>query len=745
MSLFEELKRRNVFRVGIAYAISAWVLLQIADLVIDNIVAPDWVMHVLMLLVGLGFIVALVIAWAYEMTPEGIKKEADVDRTKSVTHETSKKLDKITLAALGVVVVLVLADRFIAKPDNVDPQNSHTATSAEKGPDTFSGENMPTLSDTTDQKLYPAPVSEKSIAVLPFANMSDDASNEFFADGISEEILNALAQVKGLKVAGRTSAFAFKGRNEDLRTIGEALGVNHVLEGSVRKAGNTVRVTAQLIQVSDGFHLWSNTWDRELTDIFAIQDEIAGAILKQLKAELIDGQSIASDRVDPIIYEKYLLAKQRPYSRTTLDLEIAANLLKEATEADPTFAAAWAQRAIATALLADDDYGTIPKAQAQRDMKQYLDKALEIDENQAEALAGMGLYYNNQPGGASVVQKGIPYLERALELNPTLIDASNWLQMAYIGLERDGDSLRILEQMFNRDPLYKPGTANLVYAYSLRGQTEAANRVIERVRPYIRDEAWVARFEANILSLAGRFGEAYEKAVFGSQKDPDNPQAQLSLEFVLLGLGMNEELAALENSSPFFGQAALSRLGRVEEGLRYAQNWSDRLGAPGFMIYYYHTSSQAQKLVDFVESRWPDLEVFSTEFPANPGFGYADMYQLAYAYAQTGNLVKYEQALSLARDAHDLAIEKGYDTRFTQMAEVSYWAIAGDTNKALDHLQRALDIGASFPLSDIALFPEYQDLKAEPKFRQLTVRAHEQFNQQRVLAGLEPIDPESGP
>jgi len=291
VSFFEELKRRNVFRVGIAYGVAAWVLLQIVDLVLDNVEAPDWVMDVFMMIVVLGFIVALVIAWAYEMTPEGIKKESDVVRNESVTHHTAKKLDVITLGAIGVLVLFMVVDRFV-----LDPSNEVVQPGSE-----------PALVNDAEPALNAVvKTPEKSIAVLPFTNMSDDPSNEFFADGISEEILNALAKVKELKVAGRTSAFAFKGRNEDLRKIGEALGVNHILEGSVRKAGNTVRVTAQLIQVSDGFHLWSETFDRELTDIFAIQDEIANAILDAMKTELLDGQSIASFEVDPTVYEKYL-------------------------------------------------------------------------------------------------------------------------------------------------------------------------------------------------------------------------------------------------------------------------------------------------------------------------------------------------------------------------------------------------------------------------------------------------------
>jgi TolB-like protein/lipoprotein NlpI len=679
------------------------------------------------MVVAIGFVAALVISWAYEMTPEGIKKEADVDRSQSITTDTGRKMDRIIIGFLAVAVVLLLADRFMAKPTGDDSQPASPAISA--------AEPVPGLEDA----IIDTP--EKSIAVLPFTNMSEDASNEFFADGISEEILNALAKVRELKVAGRTSAFAFKGRNEDLREIGEALGVNHILEGSVRKAGNTVRVTAQLIQVSDGFHLWSETFDRELTDIFAIQDEIAGAILAAMKAELLEGQSITSDRVDPIQYGKYLLARQRIYTRNRLDLESAVDLLKEVTETEPGFAAAWAQRAIATLLLSGLGYETIPRAEASLLAKQYVDRALEIDSNQPEALAGMGLYYTHLQAGISTCENAIPYLERALELNPSLIDASNWLQGCYYRMGRAHDVQRILEGMFDRDPLYTTGTFNLILNFANMGQIDESYRVFKQVRPYIRDENWLMRAESLMLAIEGRFGQAYKNTLMFAQKDPDDQRTQRWLGVSMNALGMNEEVLA-QKYTTYSPQklSALLRLGRVEEGLRLAQDQSDRNGNPSLMIQYYHSTAQPGKLVDYIEARWPELEKFAAEFPPVVGAGHSNMYRLAFAYSQVRDDVKYQQALTLARAAQDRELD--FITVFTQMAEASYWAIARDPEKALDHLQLALDKGRAFPLSDIDLLPEFQELKSEPRFRQLSLRAHEQFNEQRIIAGLEPIEPE---
>ena len=255
MSLFNELKRRNVFRVGIAYIVMAWLVLQVADVILNNITAPGWVFHVLLLFLAIGFPFAVFFAWAFELTPEGLKKEKDVDRSKSVTRITARKLDYVVIAVLVLALAYFTFDKFVLDP-------------------------------LRDAELVQATTADKSIAVLPFVNMSNDPEQEYFSDGISEELLNVLAQFPGLQVAARTSAFQFKGQNRDIAGIAKQLHVNHVLEGSVRKAGNRLRITAQLIDADSGFQLWSETYDRELDDIFAIQDEISAAIGDALMIEL---------------------------------------------------------------------------------------------------------------------------------------------------------------------------------------------------------------------------------------------------------------------------------------------------------------------------------------------------------------------------------------------------------------------------------------------------------------------------
>jgi len=223
MGFVDELQRRNVFRVAVAYIVSAWLVLQVADVVINNIGAPEWVFSVFMLAGGLLFLPILFFSWAYELTPEGVKREAEVDRTQSITSNTGRKLNLITIAMLVAVVGFVLIKDNLPSEDSIDSASSDVA-----------GEVVVTL------------VDDKSIAVLAFDDLSPGGDQAFFAEGLSEEILNVLAQVPGLKVAGRTSSFAFTGRDTDLREIGETLNVAHILEGSVRKAGDRLRVTASV-------------------------------------------------------------------------------------------------------------------------------------------------------------------------------------------------------------------------------------------------------------------------------------------------------------------------------------------------------------------------------------------------------------------------------------------------------------------------------------------------------------------
>ncbi|MCO4812923.1 MAG: hypothetical protein KC572_15085 [Gammaproteobacteria bacterium] len=255
MSLFQELKRRNVIRVAIAYSVIAWVLAQVAEFAFENFGAPDWVLKSVVVILLLGLPIAIVFAWAFEMTPEGIKREKEVDRSQSITPQTGKKLDRVIIAVLVVALAWFAWDKF-GNPAEPAP----TATEAS--------------------------VSDKSVAVLPFVAMSSGPDDEFFADGMTEEILNSLAQLPELLVTARTSAFSFKGQDIPIQEIAEVLGVQHVVEGSVRRSGERLRVTAQLIRANDGFHLWSETFDSTSEDMIEVQENIAEEIAVALEVVL---------------------------------------------------------------------------------------------------------------------------------------------------------------------------------------------------------------------------------------------------------------------------------------------------------------------------------------------------------------------------------------------------------------------------------------------------------------------------
>jgi TolB-like protein len=296
IGFFRELKRRNVVRVGIAYVVIAWLAVEVGGVLFETFGTPDWVLKTVIVLIGIGFPFALLFAWAFEITPEGVKKTRDVPVSTSVTGSTGRKLDFVIIAALVVALGYFIWER--QSRDLAAPIESEQL--AEEQP----------AGSAVESAEAEAPVINRSIAVLPFVNMSSDTEQEWFADGLTEEILNSLARTPDLLVAARTSSFGYKGSSESIPTIASELGVDHVLEGSVRKGGDRLRVTAQLIRADDGFHLWSETYDRTPDDVIAIQEEIAIEIATALETAM-DPQALAEmmsagTRSVPA-YEAYLL------------------------------------------------------------------------------------------------------------------------------------------------------------------------------------------------------------------------------------------------------------------------------------------------------------------------------------------------------------------------------------------------------------------------------------------------------
>lgn len=298
MSFINELKRRNVVRMALLYAVASWVVLQIADVLFEPLGVPPWAFRLVLGLLLIGFPFALIFSWVFELTPTGLKRTPQVDPAQSTVQQSGQRMNLLIVLLLVIAIAGVVADRFI--PESSEPAATAVAAKA-------AGE---AANAVTDVRGEPAG-AENTIAVLPFVNMSGDPENEYFSDGLSEELMNTLVRIGGLRVTGRTSSFAFKGENRDLREIGSILNVAHVLEGSVRKAGKQVRITAQLIKTSDGYHLWSDTFDRELNDIFAIQEEIAGQVTQALQVTLLgegttpDPSLLLTNR-DPKAYEEFL-------------------------------------------------------------------------------------------------------------------------------------------------------------------------------------------------------------------------------------------------------------------------------------------------------------------------------------------------------------------------------------------------------------------------------------------------------
>ncbi len=328
MSLYAELRRRNVFRMAGLYLVGAWLIVQVAETLLPAFGVPAWVLRAVIILLALGFVPALVFSWIYELTPQGLQRDSASAVEPGAVAQTARKLDVAVLVLATLAIGLFAYDRL-----------------SERGSESLSGREVGAPTSASGPESDSDPLS-RSLAVLPFANMSPDADNEYFADGISEELLNVLSRLGSLKVASRTSAFAFKGKDKSVREIARELGVAHVVEGSVRKQGQRVRITAQLIDARTDQHLWSDTYDRELTDIFAVQEEIAQAISGALGTALglesgLGKVQVPQATADLAAYETYLRGRQLLHQRGD-SLLTARALLEDAVARDPKFAQAWA-------------------------------------------------------------------------------------------------------------------------------------------------------------------------------------------------------------------------------------------------------------------------------------------------------------------------------------------------------------------------------------------------------------------
>jgi TolB-like protein/Tfp pilus assembly protein PilF len=453
---FAELKRRRVFRVMAVYGAVAFVILQVADIALPGLGLPEWTITLILALTLLGFPFAVVLAWAFDMTPEGMQRTADAtpaELSQIIGAPASQRWPAGVLALVGITALL-------AGAWYVGRQSAPASAAA------------PTAGAV-------AGVSSASIAVLPFVNMSSDPEQEYFSDGISEELLNLLAKIPGLEVAARTSSFSYKGKDVKVADVARELNVAHVLEGSVRKSGNQVRITAQLIKADDGFHMWSETWDRSLDDIFKIQDEIAADVVEQLKLTLL-GEAPTAEAADPRAYALYLQARQLSRQNTAEGFEQSIVLFERALEIDPEYAAAWS--GIAASYRRQGSSDLRPIDEAFELARQAATSALEIDPEHGPSYAVLGRIASDSRDLAS----GARYLERALRMDPTNPDIVFEAAVLAMNIGRVDKAIALGEYVTARDPVNPAGHFNLGLAYRSAGrlnQAEASFRTSNSLSP----------------------------------------------------------------------------------------------------------------------------------------------------------------------------------------------------------------------------------------------------------------------
>lgn len=672
MSLFSELRRRNVFRVAAAYLVVGWLLTEVASTLLPMFGAPDWVARALVIVIAIAFVPLMIFSWAYELTPEGLKRESQVNRDESITWRTGRKLDIVTITAVIAGIAFLAWSRM--------------------------SPNVP----ATIVDIPAAGPEVTSVAVLPFVNMSGNSENEYFSDGLTETLLHMLAQVPELRVAARTSSFAFKGQDKDIREIALALRVAHVLEGSVQRAGDRVRITAQLIRANDGFHVWSENYDRTLDDIFGIQDEIATMVGNSLSDSLLgvrnkEIEGVATTNVSA--YDLYLQALAELAKGSYGSLQAAEGLLKDALSKDPDFLDAKTELA-----------------------RNYLDQMLtglaSIDEAvpAVEALAGQVLA--KRPGHARTTATLIwakdyrSFFAGDLGVIETSVDALRDLTIAEPGelepklvharylsfLRRDEEALLQLQEARELDPL------NPEIFYEM-GFVNSRSRNYEAARIALLRSLELEPAQPNVHGMLGEIGRATGDGVgalrhdlLAIKVDPEDHEIPALVAQYLYQLGLIEDgdrfrarVNAIAPTSEIARQTELLRsiyaddedaslaLARriVEEdiGNRHG-GW---ISAAEHLLWTETRRGNAQSVLEYFESRVPGFSDFDA--PSIPQKALAARTRALGAWRETKSQ---EELMQLVGRAYAPFEKSGFSFADAPLAHVSVLALSGDTDAAIE-------------------------------------------------------------
>ncbi len=528
MGLFAELQRRNVFRVALAYGVIAWVLAQVADLAFDNFGSPEWVSKTVLFLLLLGLPLAIFFAWAFEITPEGLKKEKDVDRSESITPKTGRKIDYLIIGVLVIAVGFLLSDKFQAPEQEAAIE----------------------VIETDGSRI--------SIAVLPFDNRSNREEDEFFTTGIHDDLLTTIAKIGSMKVISRTSVMQYKNTTKNIPQIARDHGVANILEGGVQRSGSQVRINVQLIDAETDEHLWAEIYDRQLTaeNLFVIQSEVSNAIAKALQATLSPEEQKRINAVPTQnleAYEAYLLGRQKWTARTATSTAESVALFQKAVDLDPDFAQAYA--GLGDAYRHQVVYGGLPGSEMYPKAERAILKALELDDQSGEAWAALG-GLKGQIGEPSASEDA---LRHAIELNPNYSAAYNWLGLALNGRGKFEEALEAFRKGLEVDPLSAVLHINIADASGSLGRFDEMHAGFQRLIEISPDTffAYSAMAQYHYL-VRGRLDDAISWQLQSIDKDPHEPATPAILGTVFLDLGDDR------SAGSWIGRAADIRADNVD-------------------------------------------------------------------------------------------------------------------------------------------------------------------------------------
>ncbi len=685
-NLFGELKRRNVFRVGAAYVVAAWLVLQVLDLVLENIGAPVWIMQLALAIIALGFPIVLAFAWAFELTPEGVKRERNVDRSRSITAQTGHRLDRLIMVILVIAVGLLLADRFLSQSGNGDPDQ--TTASSDPAPNT----------------------SRRSIAVLPFVNRSNTADDVFFVDGIHDDILTHLAKISALKVISRTSVMQYRDTQKSMRQIGDELDVATVMEGSVQRAGDRVRINVQLIDANTDEHLWAEIYDRALTasNIFDIQTEMAKAIAGELRANLTSDEEmrLAQKPTENLeAYEAYLLGRQRMATRVVQGIAEAKSWFLRAINLDPNFALAYV--GVSDTIQLQVDYGGLSPAVVAREAKPYIDKALELDPDAGEAHISLASMYE-YAGDYDAAEEA--YL-RGLELAPNYAQGHMWYGLFLHFIRgQTPESLARFQRAAVHDPLYVINLGNVSTGLRATGKDDEARATLQRMRDIDPRHPRTYQFIGyDLWTVQDRLDLAHEAMSKAQALDPDEPL--MRVEMAQLFMDLNDDQAAgcwLDRASALNPDASVM----IDERAIFSALQGDRDSAIDYArrsqeeVYGQFWKHFTMAIVKgyLLEDGQPQeaLELYRESFPK-----LFDDAALSINRANFGAAVDVADillAMNQRQRAHELlAAVEAYIRDIPRLGEfgqmitdVRIATLRGDSQLALDLLQQAVDDGWRF-------------------------------------------------